>query len=62
MMIDAQGYLKVIDFGLACYRQPGLTHQVCTLWYRAPEILFGRTYGCQADLWFDRVYRDAIDP
>lgn len=28
------------------------THEVCTLWYRAPEILLGSpTYGASADMW-----------
>ena len=45
MLIDAHGSIKLADFGLA--RAFGFpvrtyTHEVVTLWYRAPEILLGR--------------------
>jgi len=44
LLIDRQGALKLADFGLA--RAFGIplrpyTHEVVTLWYRAPEILLG---------------------
>ena len=44
LLIDQKGNLKICDFGLA--RAFGLpiksyTHEVVTLWYRAPEILLG---------------------
>jgi len=45
LLIDQSGkHLKIADFGLA--RTFGLplktyTHEVVTLWYRAPEILLG---------------------
>ena len=44
LLIDRAGTLKLCDFGLA--RAFGLpiktyTHEVVTLWYRAPEILMG---------------------
>jgi serine/threonine protein kinase len=45
LLIDSKGtHLKIADFGLA--RTFGLplksyTHEVVTLWYRAPEILLG---------------------
>lgn len=47
--------LKLADFGLA--RAFGLpvrayTHEVITLWYRAPEILLGaKQYGVPVDIW-----------
>jgi serine/threonine protein kinase len=47
--------LQVADFGLA--RAFGLplktyTHEVITLWYRAPEILLGqRQYSTPVDMW-----------
>lgn len=47
--------LQVADFGLA--RAFGLplktyTHEVITLWYRAPEILLGqRQYSTPVDIW-----------
>ena len=45
MLIDAHGSIKLADFGLA--RAFGFpvrtyTHEVVTLWYRAPEILLGK--------------------
>ena len=44
LLIDAHGSIKLADFGLA--RAFGFpvrtyTHEVVTLWYRAPEILLG---------------------
>ena len=48
--------VKLADFGFA--RQVAedkkvlLTKDVCTLWYRAPEILLGSGfYGCASDIW-----------
>ena len=56
LLIDRQGTLKLADFGLA--RAFGLpvrtfTHEVVTLWYRAPEILLGgRQYSTPVDIWY----------
>jgi len=47
--------LKIADFGLG--REHGLpigslTHEVVTLWYRPPEIMFGKkAYSGSADVW-----------
>ena len=55
LLIDKSGAVKLADFGLA--RAFGLpiktyTHEVVTLWYRAPEILLGsRQYSTPVDLW-----------
>jgi len=55
LLIDRTGTLKLADFGLA--RAFGLpvrtfTHEVVTLWYRAPEILLGgRQYSTPVDIW-----------
>jgi serine/threonine protein kinase len=55
LLIDRSGNLKLCDFGLA--RAFGLpiktyTHEVVTLWYRAPEILLGaRQYSIPVDIW-----------
>lgn len=55
LLIDRSGAIKVADFGLA--RAFGVpvrvyTHEVVTLWYRAPEILLGATkYSCPVDIW-----------
>ncbi|ESO82954.1 hypothetical protein LOTGIDRAFT_204877 [Lottia gigantea] len=55
LLIDTQGNIKLADFGLA--RAFGVpvrtyTHEVVTLWYRAPEILLGsRFYSTPVDVW-----------
>lgn len=55
LLIDRKGVMKLADFGLA--RAYGLpiktyTHEVVTLWYRAPEILLGqKQYSTSVDLW-----------
>eukprot|EP01106_Pelomyxa_sp_JSP_P018365 TRINITY_DN837_c0_g1_i15.p1 TRINITY_DN837_c0_g1~~TRINITY_DN837_c0_g1_i15.p1 ORF type:complete len:327 (-),score=93.47 TRINITY_DN837_c0_g1_i15:145-1125(-) len=55
LLIDKMGNLKLADFGLA--RAFGIplrpyTHEVVTLWYRAPEILLGSTsYSTGVDIW-----------
>jgi len=55
LLIAADNSLKLADFGLAkIYGSPDrqLSNQACTLWYRAPELLFGaRAYGQGADMW-----------
>jgi serine/threonine protein kinase len=55
LLIDKNGSIKIADFGLA--RAFGIpvrvyTHEVVTLWYRAPEILLGSNkYSCPIDIW-----------
>ncbi|KAL3837227.1 hypothetical protein ACJMK2_022597 [Sinanodonta woodiana] len=55
LLIDVEGNIKLADFGLA--RAFGVpvrtyTHEVVTLWYRAPEILLGsRFYSTPVDVW-----------
>ncbi|KEY71605.1 hypothetical protein S7711_06065 [Stachybotrys chartarum IBT 7711] len=55
LLINGEGNLKLADFGLA--RAFGVplrtyTHEVVTLWYRAPEILLGgRQYSTGVDMW-----------
>ncbi|KAK1436665.1 hypothetical protein QVD17_02447 [Tagetes erecta] len=56
ILVDNSGILKIGDFGLAARFEPGqkepLTSRVVTLWYRAPELLFGSTsYGVAIDMW-----------
>lgn len=55
LLINKEGELKLADFGLA--RAFGIpvkkyTHEVVTLWYRAPDVLLGsQTYGTAVDIW-----------
>ena len=55
LLINREGKLKLADFGLA--RAFGIpvrsyTHEVVTLWYRAPDVLMGsRTYSTPVDVW-----------
>lgn len=47
--------LKIADFGLArAFSVPirTLTHEIETLWYRAPEVLLGqKEYSLGVDIW-----------
>ncbi|CAH2267972.1 jg8420 [Pararge aegeria aegeria] len=55
LLVDTEGHIKLADFGLA--RAFGIpvrayTHEVVTLWYRAPEILLGtKFYSTAVDVW-----------
>ncbi|RZB40703.1 cyclin-dependent kinase 1 [Asbolus verrucosus] len=55
LLITRDGTIKVADFGLG--RAFGVpvrvyTHEVVTLWYRAPEVLLGSArYSCPIDIW-----------
>ncbi|CAH0384441.1 unnamed protein product [Bemisia tabaci] len=55
LLISSNGMIKVADFGLGrAFGVPirAFTHEVVTLWYRAPEILLGTTlYACPVDIW-----------
>ena len=52
---EERGTLKLADFGLArAFSVPikTFTHEVVTLWYRAPEILLGKKeYSLGVDMW-----------
>jgi len=56
LLIDKKGALKLADFGLArafCVPLRPYTHEVITLWYRAPEILLGSAaYATPVDIWY----------
>ena len=56
-MINKRNEVKIIDFGLS-RRLPTrekvdrMTKEMCTLWYRPPEILLGsRHYSTPVDMW-----------
>lgn len=55
LLINREGALKLADFGLA--RAFGIpvrayTHEVVTLWYRAPDVLLGsKKYSTPVDIW-----------
>lgn len=55
LLIDSNGCIKLADFGLArAFVIPirVYTHEVVTLWYRAPEVLLGCTrYATPVDIW-----------
>lgn len=55
LLVDGAGRIKLADFGLArSFNIPMrvYTHEVVTLWYRAPEILLGtKLYATGVDLW-----------
>jgi len=55
LLIDSIGNIKLADFGLArAFSIPvrTYTHEVITLWYRAPEILLGAVYyTASVDTW-----------
>lgn len=54
ILYDRYGCVKLADFGLAREYEDvhTMTPQVVTLWYRAPEILFGSTkYTSAVDMW-----------
>mmetsp|Transcript_142648 Transcript_142648/g.443671 ORF Transcript_142648/g.443671 Transcript_142648/m.443671 type:complete len:318 (+) Transcript_142648:3-956(+) len=52
IMLDSQGYPKLIDFGTAKRLAGSRTYTaIGTPYYIAPEILEGRGYGTEVDMW-----------
>ncbi|KAJ8352878.1 hypothetical protein SKAU_G00243540 [Synaphobranchus kaupii] len=55
LLLNQAGDIKLADFGLArAFGVPlrSYTHEVVTLWYRAPEILLGcKYYSTAVDIW-----------
>jgi cyclin-dependent kinase 7 len=55
ILLTENSQCKLIDFGLARTfdaKDDPLTKNVCTRWYRSPEILYGaQYYGTKVDIW-----------
>merc|ERR1712178_530896 len=54
VMLDQQGYLKLVDFGIAKKldeNNPQTFTIIGTPHYMAPEVLLGRGYGLEVDIW-----------
>jgi CTD kinase subunit alpha len=56
ILVSHKGQIKLADFGLARFydmdKQLHYTNRVVTIWYRAPELLYGQTeYGPPIDVW-----------
>lgn len=52
ILLNRQGHLKLVDFGLTREYANCMTNRVCTLWYGAPELLLGETkYTDKVDSW-----------
>ncbi|KAL0265572.1 UNVERIFIED_CONTAM: hypothetical protein PYX00_011284 [Menopon gallinae] len=52
ILLDRRGCLKLADFGLTREAEKLMTNRVCTLWYRAPELLLGaQSYDLKVDSW-----------
>ncbi|KAF0989128.1 hypothetical protein HZS_100 [Henneguya salminicola] len=55
LLLDSEGIIKIADFGLARglgFPIRAYTHEIVTLWYRAPELILGAArYGFSVDIW-----------
>ena len=54
VLVRADYSIALIDFGLTKFAlgSQKLTGNVCTVWYRAPELCMGaKTYGPEVDIW-----------
>lgn len=64
LLLNNKGILKICDFGLARYNYESgrqLTSGVATLWYRAPELIYGeKKYTNKIDVWSVGYWIDVI--
>lgn len=55
VMVDADGYLKIIDMGTCKNLKASNSNKTFTIigtpHYMAPEVLSGKGYGFSVDLW-----------
>lgn len=53
LLFEETRNVKYCDFGLSCYYSKGIkmSREVCTLPYRAPELLVGENYNEKSDIW-----------
>ncbi|KAM0674101.1 serine/threonine protein kinase [Gurleya vavrai] len=52
ILLNNDGIVKLADFGLTKKKKQIMTNRVCTLWYRAPELLLGCSkYTNKIDSW-----------
>lgn len=52
LLLDAKGNLKIADFGWSVHAPSNRRHTYCgTLDYLPPEIILGKGYGHEVDLW-----------
>ena len=52
VLVNIEEVVKIADFGLAKKMRPYATTKVCTMWYRAPELILGfKNYSTKIDMW-----------
>ncbi|KAG5178908.1 putative serine/threonine protein kinase [Tribonema minus] len=53
ILLDAQGDVRIVDFGLSCFNHPGadLTAETGTYRYMAPEVIRHEPYSAAADVY-----------
>jgi len=51
VLVDEQGYLKLVDFGTAKVLKGRTFTTIGTPHYMAPEVILGKGYGLSADVW-----------
>lgn len=51
VVVDAMGYLKLVDFGTAKVLKGRTFTTIGTPHYMAPEVILGKGYGLSVDLW-----------
>eukprot|EP00186_Timspurckia_oligopyrenoides_P004240 CAMPEP_0182447188 /NCGR_PEP_ID=MMETSP1172-20130603/12663_1 /TAXON_ID=708627 /ORGANISM="Timspurckia oligopyrenoides, Strain CCMP3278" /LENGTH=733 /DNA_ID=CAMNT_0024643537 /DNA_START=130 /DNA_END=2328 /DNA_ORIENTATION=- len=47
----SSGFVKMVDFGNACWKDQHFTEDIQTRQYRSPEVILGVEYDCSTDIW-----------